>query len=193
MVDIQETKIETSTQSNEERISKAVLDNDEVLVYFTKVYTPMYLYKPFKMVANLLYARDNQQEEDTWTLKALMKLVVTNVAFMSKMKRFINIDGVAMGSTLSVISNIWMKGFEDHNSMDIVPETRDNPATNSYPRGKCGKNVIRDTRFVLKNVVVGTTTESALGLQFMKNHKEQDVWLQLRTRQDVKNLCKLHG
>ena len=36
---------------------------------------------------------------------------------------------------------IRMKSFEYHASLDIVPETQDNPATNSYLCEKCGKNV----------------------------------------------------
>ena len=49
-----------------------------------------------------------------------MELAVTDVHFMCDGRWFVQVDGVAMGSTLSVIlANIWMHGFEKAIAADV--------------------------------------------------------------------------
>ena len=87
--DIQEAKIEDSTQSVFERLEEAVKDDEEVLIsrIVKKLYISVPAEEAIEMVVDLKYAQDNQREVDRSIFKALMRLAVTKVTFNSSGKR----------------------------------------------------------------------------------------------------------
>ena len=89
-------------------------------------YTIVPVFESIELAADLVYEVD-PPPVDRDKFVTLMKLAVTEVHFTCLGKWFSQIDGVAMGSTLSVIlANIWMHSFEKTLSLDIPIENGNN-------------------------------------------------------------------
>ena len=72
----------------------------------------------------------------------MLKLAVENVLFVSDGKWFRQVDGLAMGSALSVVlSNIWWHGFENNLKRETLRNADNQPKENVFPCGQCRQNV----------------------------------------------------
>ena len=91
--DIQEAKIETSTQSTKERPSEAALYDDEVLIALDekKLYTNIPVEEAIDKAADLIYEQEKQREIVRSTFKALMILTVTSFPSCRMGNRFIRL------------------------------------------------------------------------------------------------------
>ena len=93
--DIQEAKIETSTQSTKERPSEAALYDDEVLIALDEknLYTNIPVEEAIDKAADLIYEQEKQREIVRSTFKALMILTVTSFPSCRMGNRFIRLMG----------------------------------------------------------------------------------------------------
>ena len=134
--------IETSTLDVREALEQVKLDDDEEIFSLDvkSLYTKVPVKEAIDLAVDKLYATDKPPKMTKSAFSSLMELAVVNVRFMANNSWYVQRDGVAMGSALSVIlANLWMKKFEPVLSGQAIHlEDEEKP-----PCGRCQETVTR--------------------------------------------------
>ena len=107
--------IETSTLDARRQLGSIKLGPVESIgsLDVKSLYTNVPVNEAIEIALRSLYSSDHAPEISRSTLKALLKLAVTNVWCRCNDRWFCQVDGLAMGASLAVsLVIIWMKSFE---------------------------------------------------------------------------------
>ena len=113
--DLPEAQIETSSSDIKDTIASINLEDGEVMMSLDvkSLYTNVPVDESIKMAADLVYSRPSIPEFSKDTFITLLGLAVKNVSIRCESSWYSQVDGLAMGSKLSVyLANIWMRKFE---------------------------------------------------------------------------------
>ena len=114
--DIDEGRIQTSSQKLKEKLMGTTLDDDECLISLDvkNLYTNVPVDEAIELVTKLAYDGLEPPPFDRAVFQKLLHLALTNVLFKCCGRWYRQTEGLTMGSSLSVVlANIWMNTFED--------------------------------------------------------------------------------
>ena len=107
--------IEASTLDARRQLESIKLGSVESIVSLDvkSLYTNVPVNEAIEIALRSLYSSDHAPEISRSTLKALLKLALTNVWFKCNERWFCQLNGLAMGTSPAVtLVNIWMKSLE---------------------------------------------------------------------------------
>ena len=120
------------------------LEDDGCLISLDvkSLYTNVPVDEAIELRTKLAYDGLESPPFDRAVFQKLLHLALTNVLFKCCGRWYRQTEGLAMGSSLSVVlANIWMNTFEDTLARVEPISVRNNPKDNIFPCGSCGENV----------------------------------------------------
>ena len=128
------------------------LEDDECLISLDvkSLYTNVPVDEAIELATKLAYDGLEPPPFVRAVFQKLLHLALTNVLFKCCGRWYRQTEGLAMGSSLSVVlANIWMNTFEDTLARVEPISARNNPKDNIVPCGGCGENVEDNEKAVL--------------------------------------------
>ena len=117
---------------------------DERLVSFDvrSLYTNVPLEEAIQLAVQIVYEKPEPPPVEKKVFVKFLMLAMENVHFVCDGKWFRQVDGLAMGSALSVVlSNIWLHAFENDLKRETPMNPDNRPKENVFPCGHCRQNV----------------------------------------------------
>ena len=128
------------------------LEDDECLISLDvkSLYTNVPVDEAIELATKLAYDGLEPPPFVRAVFQKLLHLALTNILFKCCGRWYRQTEGLAMGSSLSVVlANIWMNTFEDTLARVEPISARNNPKDNIVPCGGCGENVEDNEKAVL--------------------------------------------